>query len=216
MTGGSYVINADSKAIEANDSIRIAGGSFTLTAGTDGLHAENDDDDTLGFIYIEDGSFVIDAGDDAIHGTSVVQIKGGTYQISGAEGIEGTVIVIDGGKLSISSWDDGINAAQKSDSFVPSFEMNGGELTIVMEAGDTDGIDSNGNLTINGGTIDITGPSGIDFDGNGAFNGGTLIINGQQLGSLPDQMMGGMGGMNQGMGGMNQGMGGRGMGGWTR
>ena len=114
--------------------------------------------------------------------------------------------MIDGGDLSISSWDDGVNAAQKSDSYVPSFEMNGGTLTIVMAGGDIDGIDSNGNLTINGGTIDITAQSAIDYDGNGAFNGGTLIVNGQQIGSLPNQMMGGR----------NQGMGGRGMGGHTR
>ncbi|MBR3467833.1 MAG: carbohydrate-binding domain-containing protein, partial [Bacteroidales bacterium] len=37
-------------------SIRIAGGSFSLSAGTDCLHAENDEDDSLGWIYIGGGS----------------------------------------------------------------------------------------------------------------------------------------------------------------
>ena len=52
VTGGTYAITAVSKAMEAKDSIRIADGELNLVAGTDGLHAENSDDDTLGFIYI--------------------------------------------------------------------------------------------------------------------------------------------------------------------
>lgn len=201
FTGGTYQIEASSKTIEANDSIRIADGSFSLKAGTDCLHAENDKDDTLGYIYIQNGSFVIDAGDDGIHGTSVVQIDGGEFQISAAEGIEGTVIQLNDGTIYISSWDDGINAAMKSSSYVPSLEINGGKLTVVMNSGDTDGLDSNGNLTINGGVIDITAQSAVDYDGNGTYTGGTLIINGQQVTTLPNQMGGGRGGM----GGWNQG-----------
>lgn len=57
--------------------------------------------------------------------------------------------------------------------------------------GDTDAIDSNGDLIINGGTINLAGQSTIDFDGNGELNGGTLILNGQQVSALPAQMMGG-------------------------
>ena len=194
ITGGTYEITAGSKAIEANDSIRIAGGSLTLTAGTDGLHAENGDDDTLGYIYITDGNFTIHAGDDAIHANSVVQIDGGVFTIEGAEGIEATVVQINGGVLSISASDDGINAARKSGSYTPTVEINGGDLTVVMGAGDTDGIDSNGNIVINGGTVSVTGNSTFDYDGVAQLNGGTVICNGQQVASIPNQMMGGFGG----------------------
>ena len=204
FTGGSYTITAASKAVEANDSIRISDGTFNLKAGTDGLHAENDDDDTLGYIYIGGGTFNITAGDDGIHGTSIVQIDGGHFTVSGAECIEGTYIRINDGTFSLSSWDDGINAAQKSKSYTPTVEINGGSITITMSAGDTDGIDSNGNIIVNGGTINITGNSSFDYDGTAQFNGGTIIVNGQQLDSIPNQMMGGRGGMNGGgMGGRN-------------
>ena len=64
-----------------------------------------------------------------------------------------------------------------------------------MGAGDTDGIDSNGDLIINGGTISINGQSPFDYDGNGELNGGTLIVNGTQTETLTNQMMGGRGGM---------------------
>ena len=63
-----------------------------------------------------------------------------------------------------------------------------------MGPGDTDAIDSNGDLTINGGTIDITAQSPFDFDGTGALNGGTITVNGEQVTELTNQMMGGPGG----------------------
>lgn len=192
ITGGKYSVSATSKAFEANDSIRVADGSFDIQAGTDGLHAENDEDDTLGYIYIAGGDFTLDVGDDGIHATSVVQIDDGSFTISAAEGIEGTYIQINDGEIRIDSWDDGINGAAKSSAYFPTIEINGGTVTVVMASGDTDGIDCNGNLIINGGTVDVTGQSTFDYDGAGQYNGGTLIVNGQQLSSLPNQM--GMGG----------------------
>ena len=91
-------------------------------------------------------------------------------------------------------------------------EINGGTITIAMGSGDTDGIDSNGNLIINGGTVDITGNSPYDFDGQGQYNGGTLIVNGSQVDSLSNQFMGGGGKGGQG----NQGFGGKGGHGWGK
>lgn len=207
ITGGTYEITAGKKTIEANDSIRIAGGSLTLTAGTDGLHAENDDDDALGYVYISGGNLKIQAGDDGIHATSVVQIDGGSIDISAKEGIEGTYIQINGGTITIQSSDDGINAARKSGSYNPTVEINDGEISIAMGAGDTDGIDSNGDIIMNGGTVTVTGNSTFDYDGSGQYNGGTIIANGQQISYIPNQFMGG-GGFGGGWGGQDDGFGG--------
>ena len=207
ITGGTYKITAASKAIEANDSIRVAGGSFTIKAGTDGLHAENEDDDSLGYIYIGGGSFSMSVGDDGIHAVSLVQIDGGTFTISAAECMEGTYIRINDGTFDLSSWDDGINAARKSSAYsTPAVEINGGAINITMSAGDTDGIDSNGDIIVNGGTISVSGNSTFDYDGTAQLNGGTIYCNGQQVTQIPNQMMGG-----GGMGGFGGGrMGGRG------
>ena len=206
ITGGTYVIRAASKAIEANDSIRIADGVLTLTAGTDGLHAENKDDDTKGYIWIGGGSLTITAGDDGIHAVSLVQIDDGTIDITAAEGIEATWIRFNGGTVIIQSSDDGVNAARKSSAYTPTVEINGGDITVVMGGGDTDGIDSNGNIIMNGGTVRVTGNSTFDYDGSAQYNGGVIIANGQQVSEIPNQMMGGWGG--------GWGNGGRGRRGW--
>ena len=194
ITGGTYHITAAAVAVEANDSIRIADGILDLTAGADGLHAENSSDDSKGYIYIAGGTISIQAGDDGIHAASVIEVNDGKITISAAEGMEGTYIQLNGGTIAINGKDDGINAGQKSSAYRATIEINGGSVTIVMASGDTDGIDSNGDILINGGTVNVTGGSSFDYDGTAKFNGGTIIVNGQELSYIPNQVMGGRGG----------------------
>ena len=54
-----------------------------------------------------------------------------------------------------------------------------------MASGDTDGIDSNGDLKVSGGIINVTGSSTFDYDGNVEFTGGTIIINGTKVDAIP-------------------------------
>ena len=205
ITGGTINITASDAGIEANDSIRIAAGNITVSAGNDALHAENDDDNSTGFIYICGGTLDLKAGDDGIHATTVVQIEGGTINITAGECIEGTYIQINDGTLTMTASDDGVNAAKKSSSYTPTIEVNGGYITLTMGQGDTDGFDSNGNLYINGGTLDITAQSPFDYDGEASYTGGTIIVNGEETNQITNQFMGGGPG-----GGMGGGPGGRG------
>ncbi len=202
VTGGTYNITSALDSIEANDSIAIYDGTLTINSSKDGLHSENSDDDTKGYVYIHGGTFTINAKSDAVQAATYLQVDGGTFKLTAAEGFEATSIQINDGTIEISASDDGINGAQKSKSIgTPNIEINGGKLTIVMGQGDTDAIDCNGNITVNGGTIDITAQmSSFDYDGTATYNGGTIIINGQEVNSIPQSMMGG-GGMG-GRGGM--------------
>lgn len=211
ITGGVYEIQAAKCAVKAKDSIAVADGSLTLRAGSDGLHAENGDDETLGNILIAGGRFDIQAADDAVHANTLLRIDGGSFAITAAEGLEATYIQINDGSIRISATDDGVNAARKSSAYTPTVEINGGEIAISMGPGDTDGVDSNGDLIIRGGTVSVTGNSCFDYDGTAAYTGGTVIVNGRQVDSIPNQMMGGRGGMMGGMGNPGGMMGGPGM-----
>ena len=195
ITSAEYIINAQKKGIDANNSIAIANGIFTINAKTDGLHAENNDDDSLGYIYIADGTFNINASDDGIHATSVVQIDSGNFTLQAYEAIESTYIQINGGQFNISAYDDGINAARKSSFYSPVIEINSGTIKIVIANGDHDAIDSNGDLIITGGIIDITSNSAFDYDGKCYYSSGTIVVNGQQVDSItPNNFNGGKGG----------------------
>ena len=189
ITGGTYNIVANAVGIRANDSIRIADGTLNINAGTDGLHAENGNDDSKGYVFIAKGTIKIDATDDCIHGSSIVQIDDGNIALEGSEGVEGTYIQINGGTISINAKDDGINAGSKSESYKVMIEITGGDITITMASENTDGIDSNGDLSISGGTINVTGGSGaFDYDGTATYTGGTIIINGVKVDKIPESI----------------------------
>ncbi len=194
LTGGSLRVECKGSAIEAHEEILVADGNLDITKCNDGLHAEENDDDTTGQIYIGGGSINISASDDAIHAATIVKIDDGKLTLSGSECIEGTAVQVNGGTIDITASDDGINAAQKTSSIYPVYEQNGGTVTIEMGSGDTDGVDSNGDIRINGGTISITGQSIFDYDGNAEYNGGTIIENGKETNTITNQFFGGHGG----------------------
>ena len=99
ITDGTYNITAASHGLKANDSIRVTGDSqLTVTAGKDGIHAENDEDTFLGFVYISDGTIAIEAEGDGISAGSYMQISAGTFQIQAGGGSE------NGTKESSDSW----------------------------------------------------------------------------------------------------------------
>lgn len=202
VTGGTLNVSSSADALEANDGIYVADGQITIQSGKDGFHAEDGDDDTVGEIYIAGGTLKVTAKDDGIQGTTVVRIAGGTIDVAAAEGIEGTDVEIDDGTVAISASDDGINASSKSSACPVALVINGGSISITMAAGDTDALDSNGSLYINGGTVDISAQFAFDYETEGAINGGTVTVNGSQVTQMSESMMGG--GM-QGRGGMPSG-----------
>ena len=67
--------------------------------------------------------------------------------------------------------------------------MTGGTLNVEVGQGDTDPIDSNGDIIVSGGTINLTGQSGFDFDGSATYTGGDITINGEKQQRLKTQCL---------------------------
>lgn len=190
--GGEYAVKSAEDGIVGRDLLYIADGTFTVDAVGDALKASNDADEGLGNVVVDGGNFTLTAGDDGIHAEESLQIEGDSkIRITKSyEGLEALNITIAGGEIDITASDDGLNAAGGADGSGfghPGMGMFGegeGEVTIsggtiTVNAGG-DGLDSNGNLTINEGTITVFGPTGggngvLDYGGSFMMNGGTLL-----------------------------------------
>ena len=105
------------------------------------------------------------------------------------EGLDSELhLTINGSNINIASGNDGINTNEDGISVTT---INGGNLAIRVtgETGEGDGIDSNGWLVINGGTVmaaacSFSADSGIDSDMGIHINGGTVLATGSMLDSI--------------------------------
>ena len=197
---GSLTLYAAYKhGIDANDELVITGGKVSITAVQDAVHVND------GFCF-RDGELIISAGDDGIHSETSVYIESGSIEmLSCYEGLEAVTIDVAGGNILIYPKDDGLNANGRRENFfgMGSFpgirrqddavtedtaaeeetwvHVSGGLLTIINEnARDADGIDSNGDILITGGSIRVSlinngTNSALDY---GSESGGTCIITG--------------------------------------
>ncbi len=141
---------------------------MTIQAADDGIRSEQD-------IAITDGNVAVEAGVHGIYADGVVTIgeengNGPDVQISGStDGIQGTVVNIESGTVTVDAAEDGIEAEKMADDTEVSVNMTGG--TVQIQSGDK-GIDSDGNINLIGGTavIDSKGDDGscncIDADGD--------------------------------------------------
>ncbi len=107
------------------------------------------------------------------------------------EGLDSELhLTINGGNISIVSGNDGINTNEDGVSVTT---VNGGTLKIRVNGstGEGDGIDSNGWLVINGGSVfaqacATSGDAGIDSDMGIHINGGTVAASGNMLDRIGD------------------------------
>ena len=197
ITDSVLELTAGEDGIQTETALLISDGTFTLDSCDDAIHSN-------GNVQIDGGTFIITSGDDAVHADQNVLISDGTITIQESyEGIEGESVDISGGTIRIKASDDGINAAggadqsgfgQRQDTFAGSSDcsisIRGGIITIDASG---DGVDSNGDLTVSGGELYVSGPESsgngaLDYNGSGVITGGIVVAAGS-------------GGMSQNFGG---------------
>ena len=137
----------------------------------------NSSDDAIhtnyGNVTIENSNLEITTMDDGIHADYNLLVNDASIVITSSyEGLEGANITINGENtniVSISS-DDGINAASDY-SNTCNITINNGYLRVYASG---DGLDANGTLSLNGGTVIIEGPG----SGNGSLDANQVVFNG--------------------------------------
>ncbi len=186
ITGGEIEVTAKNDGLRGRDSVRIYDGKISINAAGDGIKSNNDEEEGKGFVSIDGGEINIkNVSSQGIDAFYVAQVTGGTININSTnEGIQGKIVYIQDGILNISVSDDCLNATDSTQTGSENaqngviLEIAGGTLNLSTTAGD--GLDSNGDLTVSGGTTVIQGSAGgaevnLDYNGEGVITGGTVI-----------------------------------------
>ena len=189
ITGGTITVTAEADAIHANDSLRIKEASVTVDAGDDGLVTSNEEEN--GYFYIESGTLDITAADDAIHTTGDITIAGGSITIdAGDDGIHSdSNVFISNGSILIEDCYEGIEALN--------IDVSGGDITIYPH---DDGFNANGgsgDMFGGGGMGGHGGGPGGDQSGDGESGGETGRGHGGGHGDRPGGGHGGWSGGDQ-------------------
>ena len=178
MEGNSNKSEISAKGLKAAGALTVSGGKITIVARDDGIHSDTN-------VYITNGTVHIRAADDGVHADKELTVSGGVLTVAQSyEGLEALHINILGGTNRITASDDGANAtngegggfgggpggfpgggtrprnggttATEASENTPLLKFTGG-YTIFNAGGD--GIDSNGNIDITGGTVIVYGPT---------------------------------------------------------
>ncbi|MDH7497701.1 MAG: carbohydrate-binding domain-containing protein [Syntrophomonadaceae bacterium] len=181
------------RGVSAGRAVLVTGGVVTVDAADDALHSN-------GQVLVQGGQLRIAAGDDAVHADQAVVVAGGSVEVTASyEGLEGNTVTVRDGTVKVVAQDDGVNAVSQVEGaaeagWAPAgrppdggaadqscmVRISGG--CVVIDAGG-DGIDSNGSMAIEGGTVLVHGPTGngngaLDYQGSCRVTGGILVAAG--------------------------------------
>lgn len=209
VNGGTFNINSADDSFHSNSDVTINDGTYNISSGDDGIHADSallvnggtiivteSYEGLEGLnITINDGKIDITASDDGMNAAGGNDASG--FGGRGGDGFKG-MQAPDAAQKSDSASDTAQTtgnitvAAQKSDNTSVASQdtdtasddemwmvINGGYVHVLAGG---DGLDSNGDLTINGGEVYVDGPSdngnsAIDYGEKSSFyiNGGTVV-----------------------------------------
>lgn len=182
--------DASSKGIKSGGAMTISGGKTVINSTDHCVHS-------AGTLNISNGELSLSSSSGkgiSSHGN--LTVDGGKIDVlNSTEGIESKAdLTVNGGEITISATDDGMNCGGGNDRFNFSYGDNQantdtsqthnmyfkGGYVYIDAAGD--GLDSNGNIEVDGGTVIVNGPTD---GGNGALDCGdrncTITVNGGLL-----------------------------------
>jgi len=190
ITGGNLVISAADRGLVGKDAVLIQNCTADIASGGDGIKSNNAEDPALGYVYIEGGEFRIVSGKDGIQAETLLDIRGGTfdittgtgsYETAGGESFGGNMGGGRGGFRDFGSFfggtaseTDDSTESQKGLKAGTELRLSGG--TIAVDAYD-DALHSDGSVTITDGVLTAaSGDDGIHGEETVSLGGGTVTI----------------------------------------
>ena len=194
MEGNSCSPDSSMKGIKADSNIVIEAGKIEINSHDDGIHSDGD-------LTISGGTATVKTDDDGLHAEKTLTVKGGIVEVTMSyEGIEAAYMNFEGGVTSVVTTNDAWNASGANASSStggnnggragPGFggsdgskiKVTGGFHYLYVGTGDTDGMDSNGDIDMTGGVVIIECRMNGGMGGMVDSNGETNIKGGKMLG----------------------------------
>lgn len=178
------------KGLKSGGALTVSGGTITVDAADDAVHAN-------GTVSVTGGTMTLSSGDDGIHADTALTVEDGAIAILASyEGMEANQILLAGGVIDITSADDGLNA-YGGEAFGMgrggfggrgghggfggrgAFGGPGGSLPEEQEDSASDTPEDRPVLRITGGTIHINAEGdGLDSNGSIIVEGGDVVVDG--------------------------------------
>ena len=194
LASGQLTVTSADDGIKGKDYVALLGGHVDITATGDGIKSTNDTDADRGWLHQYGGQLNVSAGDDGIKAEQLLTLSGGAATVAKSnEGLEAPTINLTGTTVNVTASDDGVNATAGSSENAAQggggamdaaqdahLNISGGKVTISAEG---DGLDSNGDISITGGTTVVNGPTNggngaLDSNGDISVDGGVLFAAG--------------------------------------
>lgn len=183
ITGVTLTVEAVSTALDGKDCVMISGVTANLSAGSNGVRSDNEEDESRGYVYLQDSTLTITAGSDGVQAETLLRADNATMTITTGEGSGETDASTNGWDSWGSrgwGWGEYGNASTASDGSwkalksAADIEINGG--TYIIDSQD-DCIHANGNLTITDGVFSLkSGDDGVHADNELLISGGEITI----------------------------------------
>ena len=191
LGGGSVSVTAEDDGIHSDGDVALAGSTLTISAGDDGVHGEyvlevaagrNDVDRSeegleAQAIYVHGGETAVTSSDDGLNASTPEAEKDGSSRTAAydpASPSDAEEIHPGGGGMPSAG---GFPGGMEDSDASCLIDISDGFL-YVNAAGD--GLDSNGDLSIGGGTTVVSGPEdggngALDYSLEGTYEGGTVL-----------------------------------------
>lgn len=201
ITGGEFNLDSYDDAVHSNSALYVTGGSFTVKTNDDAFHCETE-------LKLSDANIRVLQSYEGLEGESISITSGTIYITSADDGIN-AASGTEQSENPAAPWAK--TAASVSTSSTPAptnvgmggrggmkgnggmgggamgeynsantVNISGGVITVIAEG---DGIDSNGDISISGGSVYVFGPESsgngsLDYAGSCTVTGGTLLAAG--------------------------------------
>lgn len=186
ITGGTYSITATGQGLYGQDCVKIKAGTFNLVTGGDAIQSDNAEDTTCGFIYIASGTFTIKSEGDAMQAETVLQIDGGTYDITTGGGSANASTTSSGqvnqnwgkpGSGTMSGTATATVSTATADVTATAAATTTASATVTDTVSSVKGLKAVGDLIVNGGTFMIdSSDDSLHSNANLTINNGTFTI----------------------------------------